>query len=477
MIYIQWAIIIAYTFIVIAAIVKVLLDNRQPVKTMAWIMVMSFVPVFGLMLYFFFGRNTRKMRFISQRSLDQLTKRSMLEFVEQRDLRLPERYRTLIQLFANQSLSLPFKNTSADIFNNGYEYFSALLKEIGRAKDHIHIDVYIIDDDPLGRLIADALIDKSRQGVEVRLVYDDVGCWNVSNRFFEHLREGGVDVHAFMPVKFPAFTSKVNYRNHRKLCIIDGKTAFIGGMNIAMRYIKGIHKNEPWRDTHLLVRGGAVYAIQCAFLVDWYFVDRTLITNRKYYPPLPQNTTPSAGCLTQVVTSSPIAPWPDIMQGYVRILLEAKNYVYIETPYFLPTEPIMFALRTAALAGVDIRLMLPYHSDSRFIELASVSYITDTLESGVKVYLYKAGFNHSKLLVADDSLCTCGSSNVDFRSFENNFEANIFFYDDAMALRMKNIFLDDMKHCTLLKESMIPEKRPLTSRLVESTMRVLSPLL
>ena len=208
MIYIQWAIIIAYTFIVIAAIVKVLLDNRQPVKTMAWIMVMSFVPVFGLMLYFFFGRNTRKMRFISQRSLDQLTKRSMLEFVEQRDLRLPERYRTLIQLFANQSLSLPFKNTSADIFNNGYEYFSALLKEIGRAKDHIHIDVYIIDDAPLGRLIADALIDKSPHGVEVRLVYDDVGCWNVSNRFFEHLREGGVDVHAFMPVNSRPFPAK-----------------------------------------------------------------------------------------------------------------------------------------------------------------------------------------------------------------------------------------------------------------------------
>jgi cardiolipin synthase len=441
---------------------------------MAWVLVLSFLPLVGIILYFFFGQNTRKERYISQQSLDQLSKRSMLEFVEQKNLRLPETHRSLMKLFANQSMSLPFKDNDVDIYTRGDDFFLALLRDIGRATNHIHLDIYIIEDDPLGRLIADALIDKASQGVEVRLIYDDVGCWKVRNRFFEYLREGGVDVRAFMPVRFPAFTGKVNYRNHRKLCVIDGRVGFIGGMNIALRYIRGTGR-QPWRDTHLRVRGGGVYAIQRAFLIDWYFVDRTLLSSRRYYPDM--EIPIFNDCLAQVVTSSPVSPWPDVMQGYVRILLEAKRYVYMETPYFLPTEPILFALRTAALAGVDIRLMVPLHSDAKLVEWASRSYVTETIEAGVKVYFYRAGFNHSKLLVSDDSLCTCGSTNIDFRSFENNFEANIFFYDEGMALRIKKIFLDDQKQSILFDEVSDAMARPFIMRLWESLVRLLSPLL
>ena len=463
-----------YAFTVTATILTVLMDNRQPAKTMAWVLVLLFVPVVGIVLYFFFGQNVRKMRFISQRSLDQLTRRSMLEFVEQRELRLPDEYRTQIRLFANQNMSLPFKDNEADIYTSGYDFFPALLRAIAEAKHHIHLEVYIFADDALGRLVADALIARSKAGVEVRLIYDDVGSWRVKKSFFERMRNAGIDVHAFMPVKFPAFTSKVNYRNHRKLCVIDGTVGFIGGMNIALRYVKGTPR-QPWRDTHLCVRGGAVYALQCSFLVDWYFVDRTLITNRRYYPPVPWRI--SNDCIAQVVTGSPVAQWPDMMQGYVRVLLEAQQYVYIATPYFLPTEPILFAMRTAALAGVDVRLMLPRHSDSRLLEWASISYVMETLEAGVKVLLYTAGFNHSKLLVCDDSLCTCGSANVDFRSFENNFEANIFFYDRTMALRMKQVFLDDEAHCTTIDNVRELTHRPFRLRLWESVVRLISPLL
>ena len=463
-----------YAFTVTATILTVLMDNRQPAKTMAWVLVLLFVPVVGIVLYFFFGQNVRKMRFISQRSLDQLTRRSMLEFVEQRELRLPDEYRTQIRLFANQNMSLPFKDNEADIYTSGYDFFPALLRAIAEAKHHIHLEVYIFADDALGRLVADALIARSKAGVEVRLIYDDVGSWRVKKSFFERMRNAGIDVHAFMPVKFPAFTSKVNYRNHRKLCVIDGTVGFIGGMNIAMRYVKGTPR-QPWRDTHLCVRGGAVYALQCSFLVDWYFVDRTLITNRRYYPPVPWRI--NNDCIAQVVTGSPVAQWPDMMQGYVRVLLEAQQYVYIATPYFLPTEPILFAMRTAALAGVDVRLMLPRHSDSRLLEWASISYVMETLEAGVKVLLYTAGFNHSKLLVCDDSLCTCGSANVDFRSFENNFEANIFFYDRTMALRMKQVFLDDEAHCTTIDNVRELTHRPFRLRLWESVVRLISPLL
>ncbi len=360
--------------------------------------------------------------------MDRLTKRSMLEYAEQGELQLPNAHKELINLFTNLSLALPYKDNEVEIFTNGYDFFLDLLDQIGNARHHIHLGTYIIKDDALGQLIADALIDKAQQGVEVRLIYDDVGCWSVKSKFFERMMHGGVQVQSFMPVRFPMFTSKMNYRNHRKLCIIDGQTGYIGGMNVALRYVKGTRKQE-WRDTHLRLRGGAVYGIQRAFLVDWYFVSRTLITDKAYYPvlsPLIRN-----NCIAQVVTCSPVSPWPDIMQGYMRILLEAKKYVYMESPYFLPTEPILFAMRTARQAGVDIRLIL----------------------------------------------CTCGSTNVDFRSFENNFEANVFFYDRDMALRMKEVFLADEAECIVLDSPEIFAHRPFFARLWESLIRLLSPLL
>lgn len=463
-----------YVAIMIPAIIHVLLDNRQPAKTMAWILVLAFMPFVGIIFYIFFGQNTRKERHISDRSMDQLTKRSMLEFVEQENLHLPANNKPLMNLFTNQNWAFPFKDNRVDIFTDGYEFICSLLYNIGKAQHHIHLDTYIFEDDALGYLVADALIDKAEQGVEIRVIYDDVGCWKVKDSFFERMRDAGIDVHAFMPVRFPAFTSKVNYRNHRKLCVIDGKVGFIGGMNIAKRYVKGTGK-QPWRDTHLRIEGGGVYALQRAFLIDWYFVDRTLITNRVYYPPVDIHINNS--CLVQVVTSSPIAPWPDIMQGYVRILLQAQKYVYMETPYFLPTEPVLFAMRTAALAGVDIRLMIPRKADAKLVEWASRSYVMEAIEAGVKVYLYMGGFNHSKLLVSDDNLCTVGSTNIDFRSFENNFEANAFFYDEEMAQRIKAIYLKDESQSILVDDVSYFVKRPFMKRLFESIVRLLSPLL
>jgi len=474
MVLIHWILLVIYITLTLLGTVAVLMDNKQPAKSMAWLMVLFFMPVVGFVLYIFFGQNTRKERLISNRSMDLLTKRSMLEFVEQENLHLPHGNKPLMRLFANQNWALPFKDNEVRIFQDGYEFIFTLLYYIGKAKSHIHLDTYIIEDDPLGNLVADALIDKARQGVEVRLIYDDVGCWKVKNEFFDRMRQAGIDVHAFMPVRFPAFTSKVNYRNHRKLCVIDGKVGFIGGMNIALRYVKGTAR-QKWRDTHLCIEGGAVYAIQRAFLVDWYFVARTLISDRKYYPPVDRVI--GNDCLTQIVTSSPISPWPDIMQGYVRILLQAHQYVYMETPYFLPTEPVLFAMRTAALAGVDVRLMVPRHGDAKLPEWASRSYLMEAMEAGVKVYLYEAGFNHSKLLVSDDNLSTCGSTNIDFRSFENNFEANAFFFDENMAFRIKQIFLDDMEQCVLVEDVAYFIKRPFLQRLFESVVRLLSPLL
>ena len=473
MIYVHWLFLVVYSIIIIITMVRVLMENRQPAKTMAWMLVLMFIPFLGIILYIFFGQNTRKERKIWQQSLDQLTKRSMLEFVEQKDFNIPEEYRTISNLFMNQNLALPFKNNEVEIYTSGYDFFPSLLMEIGKAEHHIHIDTFIISDDPLGRIIADALIDKAKQGVEVRLIYDDVGSWRTPNSFFMRMRNEGIEVYAFMPVRFPAFTSRVNYRNHRKICVIDGEVGFIGGMNIARRYVQGTPK-QSWRDTHVKLTGAAVYGLQRAFLVDWYFVSKVLITERSYYPEIiiGQNNS-----LVQVVTSSPTSLWPEIEQGYVRILTNAKHYVYMETPYFLPTDPILFAMRVAALSGVDVRLMIPYETDTKVVEWASRSYVIEASKAGVKILLYRKGFNHSKLLVSDDAMATIGSTNVDFRSFENDFEANAFFYDKKIALQVKEIFLADQKDSIDLDDVRRFIKKPFLQRLWESFVRLLSPLL
>lgn len=473
MIYIHWIVLVAYTVIAIVAMITVLLEHRQPAKTIAWVLVLSFLPLVGIVLYFFFGRRTRKNRHIWEKSLNQLTKRSMIEFAEQKQLELPEEHKELIQLFVNQNFALPFKNNETDVYVSGYEFFPALLAEISKATHHIHIVSYIIDDDPLGRLLRDALIDKARKGIEVRLLFDDVGSWKTPNRFFEQMREEGIEVHPFMPVRFPAFTGKVNYRNHRKIIVIDGKVGFIGGMNLAQRYVKG-HKGIMWRDTHLKISGAAVYGLQRAFLVDWFHADRTLITDRKYYP---DTTITPNNNLIQIVTSSPTNVWEELEQGYIKILLSAKRYVYMETPYFLPTEPIFFAMRTAALSGVDVRLMVSLKTDSKLVQMASRSYLTQTIQAGVKVLCYEEGFNHTKLLVADDNVATIGSANIDFRSFENNFEANAFFYDKSMAQRIKDIFLTDETKCVPLEKIKEINHKSFIYRLWESVVRLLSPLL
>ena len=475
--------VVIYEIIKVVAIVHVLMDNRHPVKTMAWAMVIYFVPVAGLVLYLFFGLNSRREKLISQRSLDQLTRRSMLGFVDQTDMQVPERYKQMVELFVNENSALPFKNNKVELFTNGYSFFLSLIADIGRARHHIHVDVYIFENDALGRLVRDVLIDKARQGVEVRVIYDDVGSWSTDSEFFEQMRDAGVEVSPFLPVRFPQFAGKVNYRNHRKIFVIDGEVGYVGGYNIATRYVKG-RDGMSWRDTMVRLTGNGVYGIQCTFLIDWYFVDRTMISSRDYYPPL--SSAPVKGsisqvvnsCISQVVNSSPSSPYPSIMHGYVRALIEAQRYVYIQTPYFMPTESVLVAMKTAAIGGVDVRLMVPRKGDAHVVAWASRTYLREIMEAGVKVYMYSGGFLHSKILVADDSMATCGSTNVDFRSFENNFESNVFFYDADTAVRFRKMFEVDITSSVLLN-SLPPERLQVSffSRLWESITRLLAPVM
>lgn len=462
---------LVYLAVILFTIVIVLLDNRNPVKTMAWVLVLVFLPVVGLAFYFFFGRNTRKERLISKKGFSRLSKRPMAEYQAQEALGDFTGRNQLIPFFHRVSNALPFEGNDVQVFTDGYSMYQELFRRIAKAKHHIHLEFYIFENDAVGRLLRDLLIDKAREGVSVRLLYDDVGCWDVNPMFYDEMLCEGIEVRSFLKVRFPQFTSKVNYRNHRKLAIIDGKVGFIGGMNIALRYLKGVPWGV-WRDTHICLKGKAVYGIQTAFLTDWFAVDRTLLTSAQYFPKMDTVGTSVA----QIVTSDPVGEWHDIMLGLVKAISCSQRYIYVETPYFLPTEQVMAAFQTAALSGVDVRLMIPKKADAFITHKGTMSYLDELMKSGVKVYFYRAGFLHSKLWVADDEWASVGSTNLDFRSFEHNFEANAFFYDEKTVCAMKEIFLEDMKKCMTLSQK-IWDKRSFKNKIVESVVRLLAPLL
>ena len=438
---------------------------------MAWVLVLVFLPVVGLAFYFFFGRNTRKERLISKKGFSRLSKRPMAEYQTQEALGDFTGRNQLIPFFHRVSNALPFEGNDVQVFTDGYSMYQELFRRIAKAKHHIHLEFYIFENDAVGRLLRDLLIDKAREGVSVRLLYDDVGCWDVNPMFYDEMLCEGIEVRSFLKVRFPQFTSKVNYRNHRKLAIIDGKVGFIGGMNIALRYLKGVPWGV-WRDTHICLKGKAIYGIQTAFLTDWFAVDRTLLTSAQYFPKMDSVGTSVA----QIVTSDPVGEWHDIMLGLVKAISCAQRYIYVETPYFLPTEQVMAAFQTAALSGVDVRLMIPKKADAFITHKGTMSYLDELMKSGVKVYFYRAGFLHSKLWVADDEWASVGSTNLDFRSFEHNFEANAFFYDEKTVCTLKEIFLEDMKKCMTLSQK-IWDKRSFKNKIVESVVRLLAPLL
>jgi cardiolipin synthase len=470
----SWSILyyVFYLIFIIGTIIVIVLDNRNPVHTIAWILVLLFLPFVGLVLYFFFGRNFFREHLITKKSFNELLRKPEAEYLAQ-PAATPEyiEYRSLVNFYKLTERAYPFDGNRTEIYTDGYSMLKSLIRELMNAKQYIHIEYYIIDDDPVGRLIRDVLIDKARAGVEVRLIYDDVGCWKVPHRFFETMLEAGIEVRSFLRVRFPLFTSRVNYRNHRKVVVIDGQKGFVGGMNLAVRYLRG-EKNDGWRDTHILVEGKAVHGLQTSFLLDWYFVDRSLLTDSKYFTPIG-----IVGSSTiQIVSSSPVGRWREILLGLTKAILGAKKYFYIQTPYFLPTDTLLSAMQTAALSGVDVRLMLPAHGDNWLTQLAGFSYLRFVLEAGVKVYFYQEGFLHSKLMVSDDLLTTVGSTNVDFRSFQHNFEINAFIYDKDTALESRNIFMNDQHHSVQITLNAWM-KRSNFHHAAESLARLVSPLL
>lgn len=459
---------------IIFTIIVVVLENRNPVKSLAWIVVLVFIPIGGFIFYLFFGQQYRHTRMISKRKRRILQRMSdnttHLGVLEPGNKLSPESQQQ-IELGYRLGGTKLFARNQIEIFTDGKNKFDAFIEELQKATRFIHLQYYIFYNDTLGNTIKDILIEKAKQGVKVRVLYDDVGCWRVKSKFFKSMRKAGIEIRPFFKVSFPQLANKLNYRNHRKVAIIDGKTGFIGGMNIADRYRNGLSWGI-WRDTHARIKGPAVYGLQTAFSIDWSFTTKEFLSEANYYPPVEE----TGNTDIQILTSGPLGEWKEIAFSFLKAISNARKCIYIQTPYFLPTDSLLKALQAAALAKVDVRLMIPSHSDSRLLQYASQSYLKDILRAGVKVYFYEGGFLHAKSLIIDDEFSTIGSTNFDFRSFDHNFEINAFMYSTETATQMKKIFISDMQQCRRITLNRW-KRRPMTTKVIESFVRLMSPIL
>ncbi len=462
---------IVYALTVVSIIIVVLSENRNPVKSLAWVTVLLLLPMLGIILYIFFGRNIQNTRKMSRRNRRRLKRREKPHITDFKRLELSPESIQQVSLAHSLTGASFYSGNSVEVFTSGAEKFESLLKDLAGAREYINIEYYIFENDNIGNRVADILIEKARAGLTVRVIYDHVGSFNVKNRFFKRMRAAGVQVFPFFEVTFPQLGTRINWRNHRKICIIDGTIGYLGGMNVADRYIDGGKTFKKWRDTHVRVTGPVVAALQYSFAVDWHFMGQPLITEiATMAPPFPGNIG------AQLLTSGPTSQWSNIAFMFHKAIANARRRIYIQTPYFLPTDALLKDLITAALAHVDVRIMVPRKSDSLLLDLASSSYVTECLRAGVKIYLYEAGMLHSKMILIDDEFVTIGSTNFDFRSFEHNFEGNLFFYSRELNERVLEIYKQDLSECTRIQPAQW-RHRPIARRALESVVRLLSPIL
>jgi cardiolipin synthase len=502
--------------------IKVITQTAQPAKALGYLMLLFFFPGVGLVIYSIIGEN-RRVNKIYDRKLwrdirryeqvkQRIHNRSLQNLATHEKALAP--YINVIHLLLKDTLSPLTLHNEVTLLHNGEEKFPAVIRALRNAKHHIHLEYYIFENGVIGDEIKTILMEKAREGVEVRFVYDDFGSKDIKRRWLRELRGAGVQVFPFYRVRF--FANRLNYRNHRKIIIVDGRVGFVGGINISDRYTNDVRsrrrrrsagvigrggmvgsvanegsgsgpgsgpgslgssgspaKKVYWRDTHLMVRGSSVYSLQYLFLSDWSFASgQDVAFDEGFFPR--QNV--QAQTLVQMASSGPDSLNPTIMMATNAIIHNARSYVYITTPYFIPNESVYDAIRTAALGGQDVRMLVPLHSDSRIVNKAASAYYEDLLKCGVRIYRYRRGFVHAKTIVVDDDLAMVGSANMDNRSFELNFETNAIVYDRAVAAHLKQQFLEDLKDADELdKESWM--KRNRFTRFQESVARLFSGVL
>ncbi|UCD59774.1 MAG: cardiolipin synthase [Flavobacteriaceae bacterium] len=477
----NWVLIV--TFLEIALTLSCLYflikDGSKPERIWTWIFVIVFMPFIGAILYLAFGVNLRR-----QKMFDLKTKIDYTQFehfikkysaeAEQNILKrhdVTATYLHLIRLLTRVNSSIITFNNKVQILNDGPETFEAIFESCEKAEKYIHLQYYIFIDGELVDRFAALFEKKIKQGVEVRIIYDALGSWDLSNKMIDKFREIGVLIFPFMPVRFGRL-ARLNYRNHRKILIVDGIIGFTGGINVDDKYIKDDELLGHWTDTHLKIYGMSVNFLHFVFLADWLFVTRENLIKPEMFKLMDKvGDTP-----VQIVSSGPDADYPNILQQYLYILYQAKEYVYIVNPYLIPDSNLSMALKTVALSGIDVRIIVPRNSESAMIHWTVKSFFSRFLNAGVKIYLFQEGFIHSKVIISDDSVCSIGTANLDIRSFEQNFEVNALVYNKEVTMTMKKQFTLFQKNSIQLT-SEEHAARPNIDRVKEKLARLASPLM
>lgn len=470
-------------FNIILALAIIFLERRESSSIWAWLLVLFFIPIVGFILYLLLGRKLTRRRMFRWSGRKKIGIETLVDYqiesikegsFEYKLSETASKYKELIYMNLLSNHAVLTQDNHIHIFDDGQDKFDRLLEDIAEAKHHIHIQYYIFRLDRLGTRILDTLIEKARQGVQVRVLYDEMGSRGVHKKDFKALIEQGGEVEVFFPSVLPLINPRMNYRNHRKIVVIDGKVGYIGGFNVGDEYLGLKEKFGYWRDTHLRINGSSVQPLQTRFLLDWNQASdrKNLEYEDSFFPTFYRQ----GNTAIQIVSSGPDSDWEAIKNGYIKLINMAKKYVYIQTPYFIPDDAFINAVRIACLSGIDVRIMIPNKPDHIFVYWATYYYVGLLIEAGAKVYVYENGFLHTKMVVIDDEAASVGTANIDSRSFKLNFEANAFIYDTDVAHQLAELFERDI----LYSSELTPEKyknRSTIIKLKESISRLLSPIL
>jgi cardiolipin synthase len=478
----EWIWSIAYFITLFFAIVVLLMERGDPAKTLSWIIVMLVIPILGMVLYNFFGASFKE--------------EGKLKRIDEKSRELSSKYRTIIadavpplpdmgpqklvldivykniRFLAHDPKSTLFKNTDYTLLIDGPDTFSAIKKDIRAARHHIHMEYFIWTDDKLGQEIKELLIEKVKEGVIVRILLDGVGCKSLSNAYINSLKSEGIEVEVFRPLWKAIVDSYSNFRNHRKIVVIDGHTGYTGGINVDGKYIEGDPDLGKWHDTHVKVEGDGAKGLQMTFLIDWFQQTKQEIVDPIYFP----KTHVKNDQLSHIVPSGHQSEWDGIKQAYINSFYSADTYLYLITPYLSPNETLINGLKSAALTGVDTKLIVPRKGDSMITQSVTMSFAEDLLSCGVQIYQYSEGFIHSKIMVSDDQVATVGSANLDIRSMDQNLEINVFSYDPEFISDVKEMFLNDLKNSKQLDAAHF-ENYSFFKKVKLALFRLLSPLL
>ena len=474
--YILGIVIMLFLLNLLSALSLIFIERKEPTTSWAWLLILIALPGIGFILYLLLGQNLSRQKIFREKKLADKIKRYKLRSEPELpnfNNEVNENYEDLILMNYNHSGAIYTVGNEVQTYINGEDKFRELFNDIREAKSFIHIQYYIFRYDDLGKALIRELKEKIKDGVEVRLLIDGMGSKRITKKIINEIESYGIKVAIFFPGILPHINIRINYRNHRKIVVIDGKIGYVGGFNIGNEYVNRGKKFKFWRDTHIRVKGEAVNELNKRFILDWdYAADENIGNMSMYFPK--QKEYGDIGM--QIISSGPDHMEEYIKNSYMKIINNAKNYVYIQTPYLVPDSPMLEAIKISALSGVDVRIIVPGEPDHFFMEWMLSANIGLLIEYGVKIYRYGKGFIHSKTIIADGEVCSIGTANLDIRSFKLNFEVNALIYSEEFAKKQEEIFLEDQKNSRLLMKETY-DRRSRSLRVKESLIRLLAPIL